>query len=264
MTPLLISPLLFSFPFFGSDETDNSLDGYIEVDYVYVASVQNGRIDAIEVQEGENVEQGSVVFTLDDVDARAMVAAAQSTLAQAEVALRNAQTNLARTRSLVDRKAVERAQLDQATDLEEEAQEQMRTAKANLARAQYGLEERSIHAPIAGLVDDVYYSDGEVVTAGTPLMAIKPEHALKAVVYLPEPLRSSVDLGEEVKVSCDGCSDDLRAVVTKIEEQPQFSPPMIYSRETRGRFVYRMEAELQGEIVLNAGQPVTLELLDEN
>ncbi len=263
MKHAFISVLLFSLPIFAQGKEGDSLNGYIEVDYVYIAPVQNGRIEEIFVEEGARVEIGQELFDLDDVDQRGAVASAQSALAQAEVNARNAQTNFVRTQSLVNRKAVESAQLDAVSNQKEAADEQVIAARANLARAQYQLEEREIVSPQAGVVQDIYFSRGEVITAGTPIMAVRPDAAFKAIVFLPEPMRSQIELGQKIQVSCDGCDDGIYAVVSKIDNQPQYSPPMIFSREQRGRFVYRMEAELSQASNLTAGQPISLEFVDE-
>jgi HlyD family secretion protein len=60
-----------------------------------------------------------------------------------------------------------------------------------------------------------------------------------------------------VSVSCDGCAV-MTATVTRLASEPQTTPPVIYSREERGRLVYLVEAELDAPGTLRPGQPVTV------
>ena len=59
-------------------------------------------------------------------------------------------------------------------------------------------------------------------------------------------------------VSCDGCNEGITARITYMASDPQYTPPIIYSREERARLVFRAEALLQHADGLLPGQPVTL------
>lgn len=45
-----------------------------------------------------------------------------------------------------------------------------------------------------------------------------------------------------MELRCDGCGDPIRATVTWIAPQPEYTPPVIYSRESRARLVFLVEA----------------------
>ena len=91
-----------------------------------------------------------------------------------------------------------------------------------------------------------------------PVVAILPEGALKVKFYLPEGVRQEFALGDRLKVSCDGCPAGLTATVSWFASDPQFTPPVIYSRDERQRLSFLAEAVLDTG-VLHPGQPVTLE-----
>jgi HlyD family secretion protein len=144
---------------------------------------------------------------------------------------------------------------------------QQQQAEANLAAAQadaeaanWALADRTVTAPAAGRVERVYYDPGEVVAAGSPVISILPEGALKVKFYLPETARAEFTLGETVAVSCDGCPDGLIARLSYMASDPQFTPPVIYSRDERQRLSFLVEATLEGAS-LPPGQPVTVERL---
>ena len=55
---------------------------------------------------------------------------------------------------------------------------------------------------------------------------------------------------------CDGCAEDLVAVVSFISPEAEYTPPVIYSREMREKLVFLVEAEPRDPALLKPGQPV--------
>jgi HlyD family secretion protein len=76
--------------------------------------------------------------------------------------------------------------------------------------------------------------------------------------FIPQPERAGFAPGDVLALSCDGCPAGLEATVSRLASDPQFTPPIIYSREERQRLVFRAEAEVAGDAGLLPGQPVTL------
>jgi HlyD family secretion protein len=66
---------------------------------------------------------------------------------------------------------------------------------------------------------------------------------------------------QAVKVHCDGCAADLKANVSFISRSSEFTPPVIYSNEERGKLVFLIEARPQHPDQLRVGQPVSVALL---
>ena len=60
---------------------------------------------------------------------------------------------------------------------------------------------------------------------------------------------------------CDGCPDGLTATVSYVSDEPEFTPPVIYSVENRQKLVYRIEARpTNGARRLRPGQIVDVAL----
>jgi HlyD family secretion protein len=222
----------------------------------------------------DNLVTGSRVQEIDVI--RASLNKAQSDLTLA-------QSNLARSEKLLaagtvpevrveqDRAALAsaQAQVDQLTaqvDVAElparnaqqvAAEANVAAAEADATRAALDLDDRLTLAPVAGTVDRLFYSAGEMAAAGTPVVSILPAGALKARFFVPEADRAALAMGDVVQVGCDGCSP-MSAKVTWLASEPQTTPPVIYSREERGRLVYMIEAELDAPGTLRPGQPVTV------
>lgn len=139
------------------------------------------------------------------------------------------------------------------------AESSLEMAKAQAAIAKSNLDDRAIEAPVSGVVDRVYFDAGEVAATGTPLLSIFQPDKLKAIFFIPESVRAGVHTGDRLTVSCDSCGDGITAQVSYMASDPQYTPPIIYSREERARLVFRAEAVLSGAGGLLPGQPVTLQ-----
>lgn len=131
---------------------------------------------------------------------------------------------------------------------------------AQLDDARLALADREVKAPIGGLVDKVFYEQGEIAAAGAPVVSILPVDSLKALFFIPEADRASIQIGQIFDVTCSGCGQDVSARITRLALSPQYTPPIIYSSEERARLVFQAEAALVNSAGLLPGQPLTLTL----
>lgn len=130
-------------------------------------------------------------------------------------------------------------------------------AGARAAREASGwqLSERQLRARSAGTVTDILRHPGEVAGPAAPVLTYLPHDAVKLRVFLPEAALASVEIGTRLSVTCDGCPT-LSAHVTWIAAGPEFTPPVIYSREARQKLVYMVEAGPDVAGLLKPGQIV--------
>lgn len=211
-------------------------------------------------------------------------------LADAEAALTVAQKSYDRNRDLLQRSVVSIAAIDQAKADLDSAAARVRVAQENravanlparpdqiaaaeqkvaaLAAAVTGAEtdltRRVQNAVKAGRIEEVFYQPGELVPAGQSVVSLLPADARKILFFVPEPDRSSVHPGQRVAISCDGCADGLFATVASIATDAEYTPPVIYSKESRAKLVYRVEAKPEGAArQLDPGQPVDIRLMAE-
>ena len=112
--------------------------------------------------------------------------------------------------------------------------------------------------PEAGRVERLYFGAGEVANAGVPVVSLSGAGALKVKFYVGETERQELALGEKVRVSCDGCAEGLTATIDHFAGDPQFTPPIIYSRDERHRLVFLTEATLGEVSAIHPGQPVSI------
>ena len=131
-------------------------------------------------------------------------------------------------------------------------------ASASLAQAEWSWAQKSRRAPHGGLVHETYFVQGEWVPAGRPVVSLLPPANIKLRFFVPEPEVGSVRVGQTTRVSCDGCGEPILATVSWVSTQSEFTPPLIYSRETRARLVFMVEARPSAADAprLKPGQPV--------
>jgi len=80
--------------------------------------------------------------------------------------------------------------------------------------------------------------------------------------FVPEPLIGSLRTGQELAVTIDGTSGPLSAAISYISPQAEYTPPVIFSRETRAKLVFLVEARPDPGVAarLHPGQPVDVRL----
>ena len=206
----------------------------------------------------------------------------EAQLAAARAVLNEAETSLARVRPLAQAGAASRAQLDDAVaardtakanvravekqlqaaklgareDQARAAEDRVRQAEAGLAGATARLSDLSPKAPSAGRIEDVFFQEGEWVPASQPVLAMIPEDRVRLRFFVPQADVAAYAVGSEVSYSCDGCERDLSATISYVSPRPEFTPPVIYSREARDRMVFMVEAQPTSGAGLVPGLPV--------
>jgi HlyD family secretion protein len=98
------------------------------------------------------------------------------------------------------------------------------------------------------------------MAAGAPVVELLPPDNILVRFFVPETELGRVHPGDQVSIVCDGCAAPIPARITFIAPQAEYTPPVIYSNETRAKLVFLTEAHPspQDALKLNPGQPVTV------
>jgi HlyD family secretion protein len=133
---------------------------------------------------------------------------------------------------------------------------------AVLAKAQWAFDQKQQFAPTNAIVHDTLYRAGEWVAAGNPVIVLLPPANLKVRFFVPQEILPQIKIGQPVSVHCDGASPPAQATVNFISTQAEYTPPVIYSRETRASLVFMIEATFSPADTANLrpGQPVDVRL----
>jgi HlyD family secretion protein len=175
----------------------------------------------------------------------------------------------ARSQSEQDRRHVaqleadlETARLPARSDQIDAAEANMRALESSLAKAEWDLAQKHQAAPKEGLIFDTLFREGEWVAAGKPVVALLPPSNVKVRAYVPEVKIGTVQIGMRAQVIVDGVAGSFVGKVSFISPQSEYTPPVIYSRESRSKLVFLIEVRFDQETAakLHPGQPVVVDL----
>lgn len=141
------------------------------------------------------------------------------------------------------------------------AEAQLRAARAQLQRERKNLDNLTVHATRDGILDNLPWNEGERVYVGAPLAILLADGAPFARVYIPEPVRAGIALGDSLTVRVDGVESPVTGTVRWIAVEPAFTPYYALNREERARLMYLAEIQLPDSAAdLPSGLPVQVEL----
>ncbi|HWI98048.1 MAG TPA: HlyD family efflux transporter periplasmic adaptor subunit [Burkholderiales bacterium] len=297
-----------------SGETPSTYQGYVEGEYVHVASPVGGRLERLLVQRGQTIEAKAPLFQLEAEEETAakrqadeQLKASQAQLADLRVGRRNPELDVAkaqlaqaiaaeqqaaqqlkRDEAQFEVGGIPRAQLDDSRsnhaikaarvrELQGQLdvsrlparEDQIRAQDAQVAAARaasnqssWRLDQKHISAAQGGLVVDTLYREGEWVAPGSPVVRMLPPQNVKLRFFVPQAVAGGLKPGRNIAVRCDGCGDEVPATVSYIASEPEYTPPVIYSNETRAKLVFMVEARpsIENAGRLRPGQPVEVTL----
>ena len=242
-----------------SSNLSNVFQGYIEGEYVYVASPLGGALTNLAVARGDEVNTGQLLFELERSSEAAAWNEAEKNLAQAEANLVLSQAEYARRIQLrEDQGVISAEELDQTRAQRDADQARVGSQKAAVAKALWSFDQKEQFAPTNAFVQDTLYRVGEWVAAGNPIVELLPPANIKVRFFVPETVLPRIKPGQIVSVTFDGGRHAYSATVNHISTQAEFTPPVIYSRENRAKLVYMIEAKFSSSDAadLRPGQPV--------
>ncbi len=299
----------------GCGQSDDRLfQGYVEGEYVFLASSRGGRLEKLLASRGETVAAGVLLFELEAEYERqtlrqaeeemraataqlsdmergkrpAEIAMAEAQLDQARAEAAKTAAELRRLEALIRGGGISRLELDNSRaaakvaadrvvqfsrqveiyklpEREKKIEAQRATvqsAAARVAQARWQLEQKKLQAPAAGLVYDTLYRQGEWVAAGSPVVQLLPPGNVKIRFFVPETMLAAIRPGSPILVAVDGRDAPFSATVSSVAANAEYTPPVIYSNETRSKLIFMVEAQPEAAVAsgLHPGQPVSVGL----
>lgn len=215
------------------------------------------------------------------------VAQAQAAVESAQATLTDAQQTYTRIKDLVAQKLASQANFDRAqtalnvaTANVDKAREQLReltngtrpedlqiaaaqvkAAQAVLSSQQQLLAQLTVTATRDGVVDNFPWNQGERVTMGSPVVIMLAGTAPYARVYIPEPYRAKIAVGDALTVHIDGLDKPIIGKVRQLADEPAFTPYYALNEHDRSRLMFLAEVQLPDSFQQQAiGLPVQVQL----
>ncbi len=245
-------------------------NGRLEAIEVDVASKIAGRLSSVVPREGDMVEAGSIVASLDAEDLRAQLRAAEAQVAQARKTVDEtragvrksasdvtlADKSLKRSQDLVGRGFITRDKLDRdVTGMEgaragmAQAQSRVGEADAAVAAAQakvdalnVTLNDTALKAPIGGRVLYRLAEPGEVLAAGGKALTLLDLTDMYMTIYLPTEKAGQVQLNAAARIVLDALpGQPVPATVSFVAPKAQFTPREVETRSEREKLMFRIK-----------------------
>lgn len=215
------------------------------------------------------------------------VAAATANVEGARASLVESSSNYTRIINLKKQKLVSQSELDKARAVRDAAQARLQSAqealllltngtreedlrgaeaslnsaKATLAIQTKRLADLTIVATRDGILDNLPWNLGERVTLGSPLAIVLAGKAPHARVYVPEPYRVKLHVGDALIVHVDGIEQPITGRLSWIATEPAFTPYYALNQDERARLMYLAEVQLpDSESELPNGVPAQVQL----
>ena len=196
-----------------------------------VSAQTMGNVIAVNVREGDAVNQGEVLATIDPAQAQAGLERAQAAMAAAQHEVAAAQTDRALTEStlkrfdsLYQKKSVSPQEYDEvkaryqgAVARSEAAQAGESQAKAAVSQAQTAFSYTKVRSPFNGVVIERRVDPGALAAPGMPLLTVEAGGRYRLEATIDEANLRFVHLGDNVPVTVDAYpSEKMSGKVTQI------------------------------------------------
>lgn len=202
-------------------QPSKSYIGRIEaVEDTNITAQISGYLKARHFEEGQMVEKGQLLYSIEPSSFEAQVASAKAALAQAKAALKKAELDHTRGKNLLPRGSISQSEFDALTAALLGAKAELEAANAQLKLAEVELSYTQIRAPFSGRISDTKVSTGDLVSPSsgvlTTLVSLDPVHTSFSVSE-----RERLAMGMD-QVKGDGSAESNRVEVQLELENGQF------------------------------------------
>ncbi len=202
VTGMVLHPQVFN---------DNiSLSGTLEAnEQIDLRSEVSGVVESINFEEGSKVEQGQVLFKVNDIELQAQLSKVRS-------AQKLAAENERRAKLLLEKQAISEEEYDISS-----ADFQSAKAESDLIAAQ--IYKATVRAPFSGTIGLRYISKGTYVTPATTIAKLVNTKKLKITFSIPEKYTSQVDVGTQLTFTTSDSEEEHIATIYAIEPEVEIA-----------------------------------------
>lgn len=253
-------------------------NGRLELNRFDVASLYPGRVQAVLVDEGSEVEEGDALAELSSVvstgqleAAKAQKQRAQEAVARADAEIRAyeqqqkvAQMELANAQSLKRDELVSPAEVTKrqaardgaaasvqaARAARAEAVAAVAAAQAQINQAASANDDMTIRSPKAGRVEYKIAETGSVIAAGSKVVSLLDPADVSMNIFLPNAEAGRLKVGGEARIVLDHVAGVFPAAVSFIAADAQFTPKSVETQNEREKLVFRVKLKIPAETAL--------------
>jgi HlyD family secretion protein len=269
---------------------DYDASGAFEATEIIVSSEASGKIEYLNIMEGQQLEKGQQVGLIDTTQLYLQkmnlltnikgVRSQQPNIATQTASIKEQITTLERekqrTTNLIEANAATQKQLDDINGQIEVLQKQLSASESTLQKSSQNITAQSssmdiqieqiedrlkksiITSPITGTVLNKYAEEGELANMGTPLFKIADINNMILRVYVTNDQLSNIKLNNKVQVIVNNSKDSdsnrvYEGTVTWISDKSEFTPKTIQTKNERANLVYAMKVSVKNDGYLKIG-----------
>ncbi|MBP9601468.1 HlyD family secretion protein [Flavobacterium cheniae] len=262
--------------------------GNFETTEITVSSESNGKIEFLNLEEGDVVEKGKTVGLIDTLQlyyTKMQLIASQKTvssksgnvLSQKQVLqeqLKTAKIEQTRIKNMFSENAATKRQVDEINGKVKVIEEQIKgvgtqnapikneanSFSVQIEKINDQIKKCNLVNPIKGTVLTKYAEPNEVTTFGKPLYKIANLEEMNLRVYISETQLSSIKIGQQVKVKIDDFEQTKEYIgnIIWISSQAEFTPKIIQTKEERANLVYAVKIRVKNDGSLKIGMPAEI------
>lgn len=271
-----------------SGEIKTHASGVFETDDVIISSKSMGEITALNVNEGDMLQKGTLVGQIDSTQLQLQKKTLENAIVSAESKIVNVEVQLApldeevnkykqeveRFKRLVASSAANKKQLDDVTSAFNAARKQREATydtltknntvilneinglKIQIAQIDDNIKKSLIYAPMDGMVLTKYANAFEFAQMGKPLFKMADISTLILRAYVTGDILTQVKVGDEAKIFADFGKNNIKEYtgkITWISEKAEFTPKTIPTRDERSNLVYAVKIVVQNDGYLRKG-----------
>ena len=212
---------------------------------VQITSTITGWITQITVMEGDTVEPGQHLISIDEKQIRPRYNNALSQVKSSEANLRKVQSQMDRTKSLFSQNLISKQELEQVDASYQIALSQSEQANANLLSAEDELSKTRLTAPKYGIVTSITKEEGEMAVGGMfnpgVLMTVADLSRMEVEVDVNENDVVMIEIGDTSEIEIDAYPDTVfYGVVSEIAHTAQSANMGVQNQVTNFKVKVRM------------------------
>lgn len=182
---------------------------------VEIRAQVSGYLDAVHFIDGQYVEKGDLLYSIDPRQFNAALAVAEAQLAEAQAQFTQAQDEFARAERLLQRQVISQEEFEGRRSAVAQAQAAVAAGEATVLSAQVNVDYTEIHAPIAGVMSDNRIDIGNLVSSGTDVLT---------TVVSTDPLYFSFEVSEAefLRFQREGQIDSGAPVLIRLQDETSY------------------------------------------
>lgn len=282
-----IKIILVSIVLSSCNKNNENADAYgnFETTEVTVSSEANGKIEFLNIEEGNEIKKGEVVALIDTLQLhfnkeqlKASIATVQSKSASvlSQISVLNEQLKTAkieqnRILNMFNENAATKRQVDEIEGKVNVINKQInsvqtqnapilnevKSIEVQIAKLEDQIKKSQIINPIDGTVLTKYAEASEITAFGKPLYKIANLNEMELQVYFSETQLPQIKIGQHVKVVIDSndSTKSYNGTISWISSQAEFTPKVIQTKEERTNLVYAVKVKVKNDGSLKIGMP---------